>query len=379
MALIGKVVAMTGVAYLITDNGTKRELQLGDQIQTGDTIQTPRGVDVDLELASGRVIHISAEQLVAFTEELSEVIVPGGLDSAINLATIETVIKAIEEGKDINAVLEETAAGANGQLNSYGFGFVDLFRINDILNAFNFSYSIDSDTGINSELLGNDDNNYAFIADSEDASAGLPASNTAPTAVATSGSGTEDAASIMIALSGTDDGTVASITLSTLPTDGTLYTDAALTLPAVTNTAYLGSTATLYFVPNSNFNGNVSFTYTVTDDLGLSDGTPATVSITVNPVTDLTAADDSISVDEDGSIIGASVAGNDSTISGGSLSYALVSGTSNGSLTFNADGSYDYTPATNYNGSDSFDYTVTDADSGESSTHTVSITVDPVV
>ena len=60
MALIGKVVAMTGVAYLITDNGTKRELQLGDEIQTGDTIQTPRGVDVNLELATGRLIHIGA-------------------------------------------------------------------------------------------------------------------------------------------------------------------------------------------------------------------------------------------------------------------------------------------------------------------------------
>ena len=40
MALIGRVIAMTGVAYLIAGNGAKRELQLGDSIQTGDTIQT---------------------------------------------------------------------------------------------------------------------------------------------------------------------------------------------------------------------------------------------------------------------------------------------------------------------------------------------------
>ena len=39
---------------------------------------------------------------------------------------------------------------------------------------------------------------------------------------------------------------------------------------------------------------------------------------------------------------------------------------SNGTLSFNADGSYEYTPNANYTGGDSFTYTVTDAESGES-------------
>ena len=80
----------------------------------GDTIQTAKGVFVDLELANGRVIHIAAEQLVAFTPDLTALILPDAQDSALNLATIDTVIKAIEGGKDINEVLEETAAGSNG-------------------------------------------------------------------------------------------------------------------------------------------------------------------------------------------------------------------------------------------------------------------------
>ncbi|MFZ3086508.1 MAG: retention module-containing protein, partial [Methylotenera sp.] len=140
MALIGRIVAMTGVASLISDNGAKRDLQLGDSIQTGDTIQTLRGVEVDLELANGRVIHISAEQIVAFTEELAGVFVPDALDNSINLATIDTVIKAIEDGKDINEVLEETAAGIGGQSNSYGFGFVDLLRVNSELSNSGFAF-----------------------------------------------------------------------------------------------------------------------------------------------------------------------------------------------------------------------------------------------
>ena len=40
--------------------------------------------------------------------------------------------------------------------------------------------------------------------------------------------------------------------------------------------------------------------------------------------------------------------------------------------------SYEYTPNANYTGGDSFTYTVTDAESGESLTQTVTITVDPV-
>jgi len=42
------------------------------------------------------------------------------------------------------------------------------------------------------------------------------------------------------------------------------------------------------------------------------------------------------------------------------------------------DGSFTYTPNANYNGPDSFSYTVTDADSGESDTRTVTLTVNPV-
>ncbi|MDP3095537.1 MAG: retention module-containing protein, partial [Methylotenera sp.] len=140
MALIGKIVAITGNALLISNNGDQRELRLGDSIQTADTIKTPAGVEVQLELANGRIVHIGAEQLVAFADELGDVFVPEASDSAIDVATIDTVIKAIEEGKDINEVLEDTAAGVGGSSNSYGFGFVDLLRINDNLNNFRFVF-----------------------------------------------------------------------------------------------------------------------------------------------------------------------------------------------------------------------------------------------
>ena len=128
------------------------------------------------------------------------------------------------------------------------------------------------------------------------------------------------------------------------------------------------------YTPNANFNGPDSFTVLVTDDLGNIES--QVINVTVEAVADLSAADDAASVDEDG-VLEASVADNDSTISGGALTYALAAGatTANGELLFNEDGSYTYTPNTDYYGPDSFSYVVTDAASGESSTQTVSLSV----
>ena len=131
------------------------------------------------------------------------------------------------------------------------------------------------------------------------------------------------------------------------------------------------------YTPNANFNGTDSFTYTVTD-VASGETSTQTVSLTVNPVVDLSAADDAASGNEDATI-SSTVAGNDSTTSGGILTYAVDSGVSNGSLVFNSDGSYDYTPNANFNGTDSFTYTVTDAASGEASTQSVTLTFNPVI
>lgn len=70
MALFGKVVLITGTAFVVAENGARRELSLGDQIQVGDTIETARGAEVELQLTDGRLINIHSEQTVQFTAEL---------------------------------------------------------------------------------------------------------------------------------------------------------------------------------------------------------------------------------------------------------------------------------------------------------------------
>ncbi len=134
------------------------------------------------------------------------------------------------------------------------------------------------------------------------------------------------------------------------------------------------------YTPAANFNGTDTFEYTVTDgkltDIGK-------LSITVNPVNDApVAVDDVNSTDEDTPVNSTlDLQSNDTDLDGDALSVdpksvGTFSTTQGGTIIIAADGSYSYTPAANFNGTDTFEYTVTDGkltDIGK-----LSITVNPV-
>jgi VCBS repeat-containing protein len=106
----------------------------------------------------------------------------------------------------------------------------------------------------------------------------------------------------------------------------------------------------------------------------------ATVTITISSVNDApVAANDSYTTPED-SILTVSAPGvlaNDSDVEGDPLSAVLVSSPTHGTLSLNGDGSFSYTPATNYNGADSFTYKANDG-TADSGTATVTITITAV-
>ncbi len=104
------------------------------------------------------------------------------------------------------------------------------------------------------------------------------------------------------------------------------------------------------------------------------------MTITVNAVNDPpVATNDSYSTNEDTTLTVAApgVLGNDTDVDGDPLTAVLVSGPSHGTLTLNANGSVGYTPAANYNGSDSFTYKTRDG-VADSNVATVTITVNAV-
>ncbi len=126
---------------------------------------------------------------------------------------------------------------------------------------------------------------------------------------------------------------------------------------------------TLRFTPDPDFNGTASFTYTNTDEGLESD--PATVTIEVAPVNDAPVASTNYySCDEDGRIVvnAPGVLGNDSDPDGDQLTARLDSEPGNGTLEFNADGSFVYTPDPNVSGHFHLYYSAFD---GEEYSHSV--------
>ena len=133
-----------------------------------------------------------------------------------------------------------------------------------------------------------------------------------------------------------------------------------------------GTAPSLTYSPHADTSGPDSFSYQVADGQGGSD--TATVSITVNPVNDPPVAQDgSTTTDEDAPV---SITLQASDIDSPSLTYTVVSGPSNGSLS-GAAPDLTYTPDADTNGADSFTFIASDGQA-DSNIATFSITVAPV-
>src|SRR5207249_331615 len=129
----------------------------------------------------------------------------------------------------------------------------------------------------------------------------------------------------------------------------------------------LNGNGSFSYVPAANYNGTDSFTYKAND--GQADSGSATVSITITGVNDAPLAlNDSYTTTENTTLNVAApgVLVNDSDLDPYTSLSRSLSQPTHGSLTLNGNGSFSYTPAANYNGTDSFTYKANDglADSG---------------
>lgn len=155
----------------------------------------------------------------------------------------------------------------------------------------------------------------------------------------------------------TPEDTILSTTLSALDVDGDLLSFLLGTVVPLDGELNLGLAGGITYTPDANFNGTDSFTFTVSD--GILTSTQIIVSINVTPVNDAplavllgvsTAEDTPVS----GNLLGLDVDGDLLTYQPGSVSPE------HGSVVINSDGTFTYSPALNFHGSDSFSFRVSD-------------------
>lgn len=144
--------------------------------------------------------------------------------------------------------------------------------------------------------------------------------------------------------------------------------------PSQSSSFTLNSDGTFTYTPLTSFQGADSFTYQAVDNLG---GVSATAMVTIR--VGVAAVADSFDAFEDTTLSGTTVLVNDSDSSGLSLIAQLVSQPSNASFfTLNTDGTFTYTPVSNFNGTDTFTYQAVNSLSTTSNVVTVTITVTSV-
>lgn len=188
-----------------------------------------------------------------------------------------------------------------------------------------------------------------------------------PVATADAYTGAEDAVLIVGAANGvlandTDpDGDALTAILETGPANGTLTLDAD---------------GSFVYAPDADFTGTDTFTYHAND--GTSNSNTVTVTLTITDANDPpTSANDAYFINEDAVLtVGAAngVLVNDTDPDGDPLTATVVTPPTNGTVVLSADGSFVYTPNSDFNGTDSFTYRANDG-TEDGNVATVTITV----
>src|SRR5207237_44936 len=105
----------------------------------------------------------------------------------------------------------------------------------------------------------------------------------------------------------------------------------------------------------------------------------ATISITVNPVNDAPIAQNGSAIGNEDNAIAGNASATD--VDNDPLTFALAGangGAAHGTVSLNANGSFTYTPAANFHGSDSLTFNASDKRPATEITATISLTVNPV-
>ncbi|WP_343574484.1 retention module-containing protein [Pseudomonas sp.] len=349
-SVVAVVKSIIGQVVAVSPEGAQRVLVEGDRIYQGEQLVTGAAGAVTLDTGNGRVVDLGRDSQWSGAD-LPHV-APAHAQAQLSVPSTEDLQKAIAAGLDPTQALAPTAAGPSASTGGSGaagggHSFVMLGETGGRVDP-----NIGFGTANNGQAVGRQQQEQGNNAQNQRGPNHDPRGQDAAIS-------TDEDTPVSGRLRANDpDGNPLRFDLSDAPRNGTVVVNAD---------------GTYTYTPGQNFNGSDSFAVVVSDGQGGRD--TITVNVGVNPVNDAPEAanDGPVAVTEDTPAIG-NVLANDRDIDGDALTVTGFSvGGSNyaagqtatlngvGSLVINADGSFTFTPAQNYNGPvPSATYTVSD-------------------
>ncbi|MDC4168993.1 retention module-containing protein [Photobacterium damselae] len=270
---------------------------------------------------------------------------------------IASIHQAILSGEDPSTVTEAPAAG--NIVNGGGFGFVEVVRQGrESLAQTHY------DTELSQSNTFDVFPSFESTPIATEPSAPTPPDNKPPVIVDINGQPIGDDLSVEVAEDSSINGQ-----LTATDADGDDLTFELVDGSEPTNgQVTVNPDGSWEYVPNTDFNGEDSFTVVVDDGNGGTD--TITVTVNVTPVNDAPVGENvSAETQEETAVTGQLTA---TDVDGDNLTFKPGSDPTNGQVTVNPDGSWEYVPNPDFNGEDSFTVVVDDGNGG---TDTITVTV----
>ncbi|QIZ78019.1 Ig-like domain-containing protein [Ferrimonas lipolytica] len=334
LATTVKISNILGATELVVTglDGSERLVHIGDIVFAGETVQLPEASAIETASLTADVIPPTNQDIDTEIDAIQQLLLDGGdLEELPETAAGNSEAEGSDSYINIARVGAETIAEA--QFDTSGPKAIDLLERDS-----------DNDTATAFSVL---------------------TPNDAPVANDDSVNATEDTQFNSVIELDANDTDADSDTLTVVA--GTFTTTQGGTIVIAADGSYS-------YTPAPNFNGTDSVEYTVSDG-NLTD--TGTLTINVGAVNDAPVAnDDSVNATEDtqfNSVI--ELDANDTDADSDTLT--VVAGTftttQGGTIVIAADGSYSYTPAPNFNGTDSVEYTVSDGNLTDTGTLTINV------
>ncbi len=118
------VVSLQGKAWAVAQDGSRRELQVGDTVAADEMVVTAAGAQIDLQFADNQVLTLVGEQ-----------------DAPVDVAQLAKEAELSQPLTPINSAKEDTSSAitVGDTLESEGHRFVQLVRIHEIIESDGFT------------------------------------------------------------------------------------------------------------------------------------------------------------------------------------------------------------------------------------------------